>query len=99
MGTPAQVKAESAARKAKSKPIKIVEDKIPNTTTDIDSSNNSESTTPIPIREATPDIIRKSPVKEVAHRLPDLKYPDYPVLPNPSLMKTADSSLKQKTMR
>merc|ERR1719242_1585991 len=58
--TPAQVKAESAARNAKSKPIKIVEDKI---TTEIDSSN-SESTTPIPIREATPDIIRKSPVKE-----------------------------------
>ena len=47
-----------------SKPIKIVEDKIP--TTEIDSPNNSESTTPIPIREATPDIIRKSPVKEVA---------------------------------
>ena len=33
------------------------------------------------------------------HRLPDLKYPDYPVLPNPSLMKTADSSQKQKIMR
>merc|ERR1712223_2033006 len=83
--TPAQVKAESAARKAKSKPIKIVEDKIPNTTTDIDSSNNSESTTPIPIREATPDIIRKSPVKEVAPPLPppSSSGPEIPGLPGP----------------
>merc|ERR1711981_796942 len=85
--TPAQVKAESAARKAKSKPIKIVEDKIPNTTTtEIDSSNNSESTTPIPIREATPDIIRKSPVKEVAPPLPPPPLssgPEIPGLPGP----------------
>merc|ERR1712223_1540990 len=83
--TPAQVKAESAARKSKSKPIKIVEDKIPNTTTDIDSSNNSESTTPIPIREATPDIIRKSPVKEVAPPLPppSSSGPEIPGLPGP----------------
>ena len=45
-----------------------MEDKIPNTTTtDIDSSNNSESmTTPIPIQEAASDIIQKSPVKKLA---------------------------------
>ena len=69
-----------------SKPIKIVEDKIPNTTTtEIDSSNNSESTTPIPIREATPDIIRKSPVKEVAPPLPppSSSGPEIPGLPGP----------------
>ena len=36
--------------------------------TEIDST--SESTTPIPIREATPDIIRKSPVKEVSAPIP-----------------------------
>merc|ERR1719412_1657156 len=67
--TPAQVKAESAARKAKSKPNKPKEEKpmiISNT--EIDST--SESTTPIPIREATPDIIRKSPVKEVSAPIP-----------------------------
>ena len=44
-----------------STPIKIVEDKIPNTA-EIDSSNNSESMT-TPIQEATSDIIQKSPVK------------------------------------
>merc|ERR1711983_120967 len=61
--TPAQVKAKSAARKDKPKPTStpVKEDSPkPISTTEIEIPNE------IPIREATPDIIRKSPVKEAA---------------------------------
>merc|ERR1719414_1698085 len=73
--TPAQVKADSAARKAKSAksptPSKSVppapqKEPTPEIISDKDKDVETEETTvETPVREATPDIIRKSPVKEV----------------------------------
>merc|ERR1712004_798499 len=69
--TPAQVKADSAARKAKSAksptPSKSVppppqKEQTPELISENKDVETEEMTTELPVREATPDIIRKSPV-------------------------------------
>lgn len=64
--TPAQVKAESAARKAKVSLTKSPTPPIMQKKASTEEIEEIEDKTEIePVREATPDIIRKSPVKEV----------------------------------